>query len=63
MTMQAQEMQKAPTPAWLWSAGVAAFVAVWWLVYGQLIPASEWVVAQLPVDRASHTGDALAFFL
>jgi len=62
MTIQAQEMQKAPTPAWLWSAGVAAFVVVWWLVYGQLIPASEWVVAQLPVDRASHTGDALAFF-
>ncbi len=62
MTMQAQEIPKTPTPAWVWSAGVAAFVALWWLVYGQLIPFSEWLVGLLPVDRASHTGEALAFF-
>ena len=62
MTMQAQEIPKTSTPAWVWSAGVAAFVALWWLVYGQLIPFSEWLVGLLPVDRASHTGEALAFF-
>jgi len=62
MTMQAQEIPKTPTPAWVWSAGVATFVALWWLVYGQLIPFSEWLVGLLPVDRASHTGEALAFF-
>jgi uncharacterized membrane protein YraQ (UPF0718 family) len=26
------------------------------------VPASEWLVAQLPVDRASHLGGALQFF-
>jgi len=47
---------------WLWSLGVAAFVAVWWLVYRQLIPVSEWLTGLFPVDRHSHTGEALAFF-
>ena len=40
-----------------------AFAALWWLVYRQLIPLSEWLVSLLPVDRHSHTGEAIAFFL
>ena len=41
------------------------FVAavVWWLLYQSLIPASEALVAALPVDRGSHLGGALQFFL
>jgi hypothetical protein len=39
-------------------AGVA-----WWLLYQALIPASEALVAALPVDRNSHLGGALQFFL
>jgi len=39
-------------------AGVA-----WWLLYQSLEPASEALVAALPVDRASHLGGALQFFL
>ncbi|MDQ2090340.1 permease [Marimonas arenosa] len=42
--------------------GLAAALVVWWLVYRQLIPISEWLVALLPVDRQSHAGEALAFF-
>ena len=49
-------------PRWTWHLGVTGFVVIWWLVYRQLVPLSEWLVAQLPVDRASHTGEALAFF-
>jgi uncharacterized membrane protein YraQ (UPF0718 family) len=49
-------------PDWLWHAGLVGFVAVWWLVYGQLIPLAEWITALFPVDRHSHTGEALAFF-
>ena len=40
-----------------------AFAALWWLVYRQLIPLSEWLVGLLPADRHSHTGAAIAFFL
>ncbi|PPB80983.1 hypothetical protein LV82_01716 [Albidovulum inexpectatum] len=52
----------APRNDWLWHLGVVAFVAIWWLVYHQLIPFAEWLTALFPVDRHSHTGEALAFF-
>lgn len=35
----------------------------WWVIYRLLDPASEAMVAALPVDRASHLGGALQFFL
>ena len=41
---------------------LAAAVA-WWLLYQSLVPASEALVAALPVDRDSHLGGALQFFL
>jgi uncharacterized membrane protein YraQ (UPF0718 family) len=34
----------------------------WWLLYRSLVPASEALVAALPVDRDSHLGGALQFF-
>ncbi|MBT2131582.1 permease [Aliiroseovarius lamellibrachiae] len=49
-------------PDWQWHLGVVAFLVVWWLVYQQLIPFSEWVTALFPIDRHSHTGEAIAFF-
>ena len=41
--------------------GLAA--VAWWLLYQSLAPASEALVAMLPVDRVSHLGGALQFFL
>ncbi|HPG63080.1 MAG TPA: permease [Casimicrobium sp.] len=35
---------------------------IWWGLYEALIPASEAIVAALPVDRNSHLGGALQFF-
>ena len=35
---------------------------LWWLLYQSLIPASEALVAALPVERDSHLGGALQFF-
>ena len=32
-------------------------------MYRQLIPASDWLTALVPVDRHSHAGEAIAFFL
>ena len=40
-----------------------AAAAVWFALYQSLIPASEVLVAALPVDRAGHLGGALQFFL
>ena len=50
-------------PDWLWYLGLPVAGLIWWLAYGQLIPFSEWVVSLLPVDRHSHTGEAIAFFV
>ncbi|MGM0583198.1 MAG: permease [Pseudomonadota bacterium] len=50
-------------PDRLWYAGVLAAGAVWWLLYSQLIPFSEWVTSLFPVARDSHTGAAIAFFI
>ncbi len=48
----------------LYPRGFLLVAAVaWWLLYQALAPASEALVAALPVDRASHLGGALQFFL
>lgn len=53
---------KAPPNALLWIGGVAAFVAVWFLVYGQLVPFSEWTVSLLPLEANGRAYEALKFF-
>jgi len=60
--MSTQGSTPTPRPDWLWHVGLVGFVAVWWLVYRQLIPASDWLTALVPVDRHSHAGEAIAFF-
>ncbi|MBW6417356.1 permease [Celeribacter sp. PS-C1] len=50
-------------PDWRWHLGVVTFVALWWGIYHQLQPIADWLTAQLPVERHSHTGEAIAFFL
>src|SRR3989338_2737635 len=42
---------------------LALAAVLWFALYQTLIPASEALVAALPVDRASHLGGALQFFL
>ena len=42
---------------------LALAAIVWLALYNALAPASEALVALLPVDRASHLGGALQFFL
>ena len=48
------------TAKWIgWT--VAALVA-WGVVYSQLVPFSDWVVASTRVDPKSHLGEAISFF-
>ena len=46
----------------LWVCGTVAFVAAWFLIYGQLVPFSEWAVSLLPLKPDSHAFEALKFF-
>ena len=46
-----------------WLAGALAGLAVWALLYSQLVPFSEWAVSLLPIDPASHLGQSVTFFL
>jgi uncharacterized protein len=48
------------TAKWMGSTGAA--LIVWCVVYSQLVPFSEWVVASTGVDPGSHLGEALSFF-
>ena len=50
-------------PDWAWYLVVPVSAIFWWLLYGQLIPFSEWATAKFPVARDSHTGEAIAFFI
>lgn len=55
-----------PQKSWPMRQPMAFLIAatiVWFALYQALIPASEALVAALPVDRASHLGGALQFFL
>lgn len=46
-----------------WAGAVAAALALWIALYSQLIPFSDWVVSLLPVERKSHLGEAIQFFV
>jgi len=64
MTTEAHEVgAHRGSSDWLWYAGVPVAAIVWWLIYGQLIPFSEWATSLFPVARGSHTGEAIAFFI
>ncbi len=64
MTAATETAHRRPSvPDWIWHLAVAGGVVAWWLIYRQLLPLAEWLTAQLPVARDSHTGEAVAFFL
>lgn len=56
-TLLKNQWQRTPT-LWVVSAAV-----IWWLLYRNILPFSEWLVARLPIERASHLGSALQFFI
>jgi len=57
-----QTEPQRPSP-WLWIAGATAFVLLWFALYGQLVPFSNWVVSLLPLERGSHLEEAVRFFV
>ena len=50
--------------SWKWFAVAALGVVAWWLIYRELQPTAAWLtVSALRLDRASHLGSAVEFFL
>jgi uncharacterized protein len=45
-----------------WVAATIAALILWGIIYSQLVPFSEWVIASLPVKPDSHLGGAVSFF-
>ena len=45
-----------------WIGSTVAALTVWGVVYSQLVPFSDWVVASTRVDPTSHLGEAISFF-
>lgn len=57
------ERAAAPTPSTAkWVAWTIAALALWGVIYSELVPFSDWVVASTRVDANSHLGDAVSFF-
>jgi uncharacterized protein len=46
-----------------WLAGTAVVVALWFVVYWQLVPLSELLVPALGLERGSHLEEAARFFI
>ena len=64
MSSETQEtIRPHGAPDWGWYIGVPLAAVVWWLLYNQLIPFSQWVTSLVPVAPDSHTGEAIAFFV
>ena len=61
-TLFDRSVRRASGTAW-WVGGVVGALVVWAALYIQLVPFSEWLVSLLPVDRKSHLGEAIAFFM
>jgi len=61
--MTTLDQQTPNRPDWHWYAGISLFAVLGYLAYGQLIPFSEFVTSLFPVERHSHTGEAIAFFV
>jgi uncharacterized membrane protein YraQ (UPF0718 family) len=61
------QSQLAPRPARdprtaRWLAVTGGALLAWVALYSQLAPFADWVVGLLPVDRAGHLAQAVAFF-
>lgn len=45
-----------------WIGRTVAALIIWGVVYSQLVPFSDWVVASTGIDPKSHLGEAVSFF-
>jgi len=46
----------------VWCAGAFVGIVLWFVLYNQLMPFSQWIVSLLPVEKESQPGEALTFF-
>ncbi len=54
-----QTARKSPT---VWFAGLAIALTLWFVLYQQLLPMAQWLVAQTPIAPGSHLAASVEFF-
>jgi uncharacterized protein len=62
-TVEARATQSRDPDLIKWVGGTLFLLALWIVLYSQLVPFSHWVVSLFPVERESHLGEAIAFFV
>ncbi len=63
MSTISSETRRPPEHAFAWVATTVAAVALWFALYAELVPFSEWAVGLLPLERGSHAYEAVKFFI
>jgi uncharacterized membrane protein YraQ (UPF0718 family) len=63
LTEHSQPLPTAPPATLHWLASIAALVVLWFVIYQQLIPFSEWGTAQLGLTRGTPFEESVRFFL
>lgn len=54
--------QEAKPSLPVWVLGVAVLIALWFLVYSQLVPFADWVITQFGLTRDTRLGETVHFF-
>ncbi|MDO8289484.1 MAG: permease [Parvibaculum sp.] len=46
----------------VWFTGLAITIGLWFVLYQQLLPLAQWMVAQMPIAPGSHLASSVEFF-
>ena len=46
----------------LWIIATVIGIALWFVLYSQLVPVSEWIVSLLSIEKGTHLAEAVTFF-
>ncbi len=62
-TVEARTTQGRDPETIKWIGGTLFLLALWIVLYRQLVPFSHWVASLFPIEHDSHLGEAIAFFV
>ena len=62
MNSIAASLGRARKSQGMWFAGLAMAIALWFAVYGQLLPSAQWLVAQTLIEPGSDLAASVEFF-
>ncbi len=63
MSPFAASLDQARKSRRVWFVGLSAMLVLWFVVYEQLLPFAQWLVAQTSIETGSHLAASVEFFL